>query len=100
MSLVEESGLTVEPYGYRIGTPREPARRGGHVAIEHDDAARISVALRNRGTIVDFRKPNVVRLAPIALYTTYQELWQVVQVLREIIDSGELAGIDTTSPVT
>jgi kynureninase len=100
MSLVEESGLTTEPYGYRIGTPREPARRGGHVAIEHDDAARISVALRNRGTIVDFRKPNVVRLAPIALYTTYQELWQVVRVLREIIDSGELAGIDATSPVT
>jgi kynureninase len=100
MSLVDASGLTGAPYGYRIGTPRDPDRRGGHVAIEHDDAARISVALRNRGMIVDFRKPDVVRLAPIALYTTYRELWQVVQVLREIIDGGELAAIDPSSPVT
>ncbi len=100
ISLVEASSLTEAPYGYRIGTPREPERRGGHVAIEHDEAARISVALRERGLIVDFRKPDVVRIAPIALYTTYRELWQVVQVLREIIDSGDLAGIDTNSPVT
>lgn len=100
MSLMEASGLTGAPYGYRIGTPREPGRRGGHVAVEHDDAARISVALRDRGMIVDFRKPNVVRIAPIALYTTYQELWRVVQVLREIIDSGDLAKIETSSPVT
>jgi kynureninase len=100
MSLMDASGLMGAPYGYRIGTPRDPDRRGGHVAIEHDDAARISVALRNRGMIVDFRKPDVVRLAPIALYTTYRELWQVVQVLREIIDGGELAAIDPSSPVT
>jgi kynureninase len=59
IALVEASGLCDEPYGYRIGTPRAHARRGGHLAIEHDAAGQISMALKDRGYIVDFRKPDV-----------------------------------------
>ena len=88
IALVERMGLDNEPYGYRIGTPREHARRGGHVAIEHDAGAAVSRALRERGFIVDFRPPNVVRLAPVALYTSYEEVWQVAQALRDVIDTG------------
>ena len=78
----------------------EHDRRGGHVAIEHDAAARISMALKARGVIVDFRPPDVVRLAPVALYTTYRELWQAAQALREIIDSGAYRQIEATGLVT
>jgi kynureninase len=45
--------------------------------------------LRRRGGVPDFRAPNVIRLAPAPLYTTYHELWETVEALREIIDSGE-----------
>jgi kynureninase len=45
--------------------------------------------LKARGIVPDFRAPNVIRLAPAPLYTTYQELWQTVETLREIIGSGE-----------
>ena len=89
MQLVATNGLTGAPYHYAIGTPREPERRGGHVAIEHDDAARIARALKARGIIPDYRAPNVIRLAPAPLYTSYHELWQTVQALREVIDGGE-----------
>ena len=89
IDLLEASGLTAEPYRYGIGTPREPARRGGHVAVEHAAGPRIAKALKRRGVIPDFRPPNVVRLAPIALYTSYHDLWQVVRHLREIIETGE-----------
>jgi kynureninase len=89
MALLEASGLTGPGYGYRIGTPREAGRRGGHVAVEHDQGPRIARALKRRGIIPDFRPPDVVRLAPIALYTSYHELWSTVQTLRAIIDSGE-----------
>jgi kynureninase len=88
MYLVDEH-LSQSPYDFTIGTPREEARRGGHVAIEHDDGLRISEALRSRGVISDFRPPNVVRIAPIPLYNTYHEIWQVVQHLREIIERKE-----------
>jgi len=95
MFLVDEL-LSQAPYGFSIGTPREAARRGGHVAVEHPDAIRIAKALKARGVVPDFRPPNVIRLAPIALYTTYVELWQTVQTLREIVDSGEVERFSAT----
>ncbi len=87
--LLNTLGLTTAPYSYRLGTPLEEKQRGGHVAVEHSEAARITKALKERGIIPDFRCPNVIRLAPIALYTTYLEVWQVVQSLKEIIDNRE-----------
>lgn len=87
--LLVDGGLTVSPYDFAIGTPREPERRGGHLAVEHADAPRITRALKARGIVPDFRAPNVIRLAPIPLYTTYHELWQTARALREIIDRGE-----------
>ncbi len=89
MNLLEATGLLSPTYGYAIGTPVEDRRRGGHVAVEHADGARITKALKNRGIVPDFREPNVVRLAPIALYTTFAEIWTVVQALKGIIDTGE-----------
>jgi kynureninase len=84
-----EALLSDQPYNFAIGTPREAERRGGHVAIEHEEGMRISEALRMRGVISDFRPPNVIRVAPIPLYNTYSEVWKVVQHLKAIIDKKE-----------
>ena len=88
MSLVD-SLLSGNPYNFSIGTPRDDARRGGHVAIEHEEGLRISEALRSRGVVSDFRPPNTIRVAPISLYNTYYEVWQVVQHLKEIVERRE-----------
>lgn len=74
--------------GCTVGTPREPERRGGHVAIEHPEAYRLSQALRERGAIVDFRQPNVVRVCPSPLYIGFEEVWEFVQLLEKILDQG------------
>jgi kynureninase len=87
--LLEERGLTAPPYGFALGTPSEPERRGGHLAVEHEEAPRIARALKARGVVPDFRAPNVIRLAPVPLYTSYHELWQTVRALKEIVDRGE-----------
>lgn len=89
MNLLEANDLLGPKYGYAIGTPREPGRRGGHIAVEHPEGARVAKALKNRGIVPDFREPNVVRLAPIALYTRYADIWDVAQALRGVIDTGE-----------
>lgn len=81
--------IAPEPYGFSVGTPREAARRGGHVALEHPDAVRVCKALKARGIIPDFRYPNVIRLAPIPFYTTYGELWHAVQTIKNIVDHDE-----------
>jgi kynureninase len=94
MYLVDEL-LADDPYNFRIGTPREPSRRGGHVALEHEEAMRICEALRTRRVVPDFRPPNVIRVAPMPLYTTYHEIWQVVQYLKEIVDAREYEQFST-----
>ncbi|OGF59259.1 MAG: kynureninase [Candidatus Fischerbacteria bacterium RBG_13_37_8] len=78
--------LSHEPYNFRIGTPSEDHRRGGHVAIEHKEAWRICEALKTASVIPDFRLPDILRFAPVALYNTYHELWQIVHLLKDIID--------------
>ncbi len=83
-----DSVLSEAPYSFRVGSPREPERRGGHVAIERDeDAVRIGEALKLRGVIGDFRAPNIIRIAPCALYNTYHEVWRVANHLKDIVDS-------------
>lgn len=72
-------------FGFEIGNPREDMRRGGHVCLEHSEAARICKSLKENGIIPDFRAPNVIRLAPIALYTSYEDVWKVVQTLKQIM---------------
>jgi kynureninase len=76
----------LDGYGFAIGNPLEDERRGGHVLLEHPEAARICKALKAHGIIPDFRSPNGIRLAPVALYNRYEEVWHTVQILKRIMD--------------
>ena len=71
-----------------VGTPRERAARGGHVALEHPEAERLSEALKDRGVVVDFRPPNVVRVCPAAPYTSFADVLDVVDETEAILRSG------------
>ena len=82
--------LVKDPYNFYIGTPRDPDKRGGHIALKRDTEIRkINEALKSRGIISDFRPPNIIRLAPAPLYNTFQEVWEVVYALKEIIEKRE-----------
>jgi kynureninase len=67
--------------------PDEDHRRGGHLYIEHPEAARICKALKDKGVIPDFRSPNGIRLAPVALYNSFEDVWNSVQILKEIMEN-------------
>ena len=77
----------LEGCGFTIGNPREDAVRGGHVALEHADAVRINEALKAAQVVPYFRYPNVIRLAPSPLYTSFEEVWELVRRLKEIMDT-------------
>jgi len=76
-------------YGYIVGSPREDDRRGGHVSLEHDQAYRICQALKSHNVTPDFREPNVIRLAPVALYVSYEETYELVDILEQIAVNKE-----------
>jgi len=82
--------------GFSVGTPRDPRRRGGHVSLQHVNAQPICLALRARGVVPDFRKPDVIRFAPSPLYNTFTELWDSVEILKEITASRSYEKFETT----
>jgi kynureninase len=86
--LIEAADAELTELGFTIGSPREAKRRGGHVSLQHPDAQPMSLALRARGVVPDFRKPDVIRLAPSPLYNSFAECWDALQVLKEIAGTG------------
>ena len=71
--------------GFGLITPREEARRGGHVSVLHPDAARICAALRAAGVTTDFRPPAMIRLTPSPLYVSFADVFEAVRRLHEIV---------------
>ena len=85
----------LEPLGFTLGSPADPARRGGHVALRHPDAYRIDRALVERANVVpDFRAPDRIRLAPVAAYTRFTEVWDAMDRLRRLVEAGERVALD------
>ncbi|AKG04878.1 kynureninase [Salimicrobium jeotgali] len=84
--LMEQIDSRLSSWDFVIANPREESRRGGHVYLEHPEAARITKALKAEGVIPDFRNPNGIRLAPTALYNTFEDCFQTVTKLKEIME--------------
>jgi kynureninase len=72
-------------HGFSLANPRADDQRGGHVALVHPDAWRICQALKAAGVVPDFRPPDVIRLAPAPLYTSFADCAGAVARLIEIM---------------
>ncbi|HTV11426.1 MAG TPA: aminotransferase class V-fold PLP-dependent enzyme [Acidimicrobiales bacterium] len=73
------------PLGVQLASPRRAEQRGGHLALSHRDAWTASQLLIDRGLVVaDFREPDVIRLAPVAIYTSYLETWDAVERIASV----------------
>ena len=76
-------------YGFTISNPKDERVRGPHLYLEHTQAASICKALKARKIIPDFRSPNGIRLAPVALYNTFEEVYKTVKILQEIMKNED-----------
>ncbi|PPA72437.1 kynureninase [Jeotgalibacillus proteolyticus] len=83
LQLIEDYLL---PYGFKVVTPLVHSERGGHIALEHPEAASICKALKNQRVIPDFRAPNLIRFAPAPFYTSYEELFDAIHILQEVME--------------
>ncbi|HEY0444304.1 MAG TPA: hypothetical protein VGC90_08785, partial [Candidatus Limnocylindrales bacterium] len=85
---IELHDLWLAPLGFALGTPRDPSRRGAHIAILHPDARRLCGALIARNVIPDFREPDSIRLGLSPLSTSFRDVWLGLSTLRELASGG------------
>ena len=82
-------GLT-EKYGdkcrFEIITPREESRRGAQLSIlVHGKGKALFDALSAQGVVADWREPNVIRVAPVPLYNSFEDVYYLGKFLEESI---------------
>jgi kynureninase len=78
------------PMGYSLGSPADPAQRGSHVSLRHPEAYRICKALidpdaGSHTVIPDFREPDNIRLGIAPLYTSFEDVFEAVVMMRDIV---------------
>jgi kynureninase len=74
LRLTSHLEAALDRIGADIATPRDPMRRGAQLSVRAGDAHAVCARMRDEhGVICDAREPDIVRMAPAPLYTTYEE---------------------------
>lgn len=80
-------------FGFILGSPREPARRGSHVSVRHPEGYRINQTLIEEMRVLpDFREPDNIRLGLAPLYTSFIEVWDGVDRIRQVVEEEMYLG--------
>ena len=65
---------------FEIITPED---RGGQLSVFlHGEGRELFDYLMKEGVIVDWREPNVIRLAPVPFYCSYEDMYRFGQILK------------------
>lgn len=73
---------------FSILTPQNPAERGCQVSIAmHENGKQVFDALSKNGVMADWREPNVIRIAPVPMYNTFEEVFTFGEILKKIVVS-------------
>ncbi|KAJ9634401.1 Kynureninase (L-kynurenine hydrolase) [Knufia peltigerae] len=73
---------------FRIITPLDPAQRGAQLSLllKPGLLEYVGAALHDAGVVVDQRKPDVIRVAPVPLYNSFHDVWVFAQVLKKAVE--------------
>ncbi len=77
------------PLGFRLASPRDPARRGSHVSLHHPEAWQVCQAMIDRGVVPDYRTPDRLRLGPAPLTTRYVDVHDALALVRDLVAAGD-----------
>jgi kynureninase len=72
--------------GVEVASPREAARRGGHVTLNHPLMREVTAALWERDVIPDYRDPHGLRIGLSPLSTSFDEVRRGLETVRETLD--------------
>lgn len=93
--MIEHFDQWLAPLGFELITPRDSELRGGHITIYHPDAAQIARGLRDAMKVIpDYRAPNSIRVAISPLATSYVEVFDGFERIRDYTQSGKYQDLD------
>jgi len=77
--------LQLDNLDFKIITPSEPKRRGAQLSMLFGkDGRKVFDILTGKGVIADWREPNVIRVAPVPLYNSFEDVYRFYEILKEI----------------
>lgn len=83
-SYMEYLLLEIDTDRIRIITPSTPADRGCQLSIQVKNGNKdLFDTITQKGVIADWREPDVIRVAPVPLYNSFEDVYQFVQILKE-----------------
>jgi kynureninase len=67
---------------FNIITPKDPAQRGCQLSIlTGDEGKKLFDFLTENGVVADWREPNVIRVAPVPMYNSFEDCWRLADLL-------------------
>ena len=76
-------------FGFTLFSPKNSEQRGSQISFLHENAYSIIQALISHGIIGDYREPNVMRFGISPLYMRFEDVWNAITCLREIMQTGQ-----------
>jgi kynureninase len=64
-------------------TPNDPAQRGCQLSVlAHGHGKALFNRLTERGVVADWREPNVIRVAPVPMYNSFEDVHRFGEILK------------------
>jgi len=81
---LENLVLNTEHKGIHIITPREKHRRGCQLSLQMEvPDKKLFQKITDAGVIADWREPDVIRIAPVPLYNSFEDVWKFNHLLKK-----------------
>ncbi|HTO15732.1 MAG TPA: kynureninase [Edaphocola sp.] len=75
--------LQLDHLDFEIITPKEKERRGAQLSLLFSkDGRKVFEHLEQNGVIADWREPNVIRVAPVPMYNSYEDAYMLYDILK------------------
>jgi kynureninase len=85
--VLEEIKKELKEDELKILTPSNELERGCQVSLAVKNGKKVFEELSRNGVFTDWREPDVIRIAPVALYNTFAEIWQFGRILKSAINT-------------
>ena len=87
--IIQQINQSLPSPAIEIITPAGETERGCQVSMLMLRQGRaIFEALTNKGVIADWREPDVIRVAPVPLYNSFEDIYHFGEIIEEILRDG------------